>query len=649
MSLAVFLAICAAGSLLGLLALPFPRLARLVGVVALIAAFVAALTIKPADELTVGQVQLATSWYAGLFLSTATLCCLIVCLLGLVVGWPERLAPAALATFAGLAVAFTATDPGVVFAAVAASAIPAVLVAIGSSSRSTEASEPAVATHALDVSLSELRTLGLIAAGALIASVVVLQPGWTASDPTFVFALAYLALGLAVAVRFGAVPFHVPAARLSKSSVKLGLALPLVWIPAGLGIVTLSWSTSVFQMRSDWLDAAVAGLQVIAVATLILGALGALLHEEIEEIATYSIIQDAAFVLLALAARDADAAGPMRLWLLTFIVAKSALVAWVAALSATFGSSQLQDLRGWLRRAPILGLALAAIVVATLGWPGSAVFDARATLIRLALPSEVQFLGIAAVLLSISYYGRLVAVGLMAPGERVRSSNGERPRRPKSLVAASGAVASASVAPAPEAAADAAPSARRSRARASRAAARALSAAAPLEVSAAPESRGPRRPANVNRAAGTARRSLAKALRRFGSACVRSIRGAVPDARQLPLAWRLNRTLETSLLVLGISALSVAIAFGSFGASRASSSGISLDAVLAPTPQLPVTGNDAPLGPSPTPSIGTTGSPAPSSASASPSGSGTGPTGSASPGTSPSASSSGLPSQLTGD
>src|ERR1035437_6385158 len=262
----------------------------------------------------------------------------------------------------------------------------------------------------------------------------------------------------------------------------------------------------------------------------------------------------------------------------------------------------------------------------------------------------------------------------MAPGERVRSSNGERPRRPKSLVAASGAVASASVAPAPEAAADAAPSARRSRARASRAAARALSATTPAEVSAAPESRGPRRPANVNRAAGPPRRSLAKALRRFGSACVRSIRGAVPDARQLPLAWRLNRTLETSLLVLGISALSVAIAFGSFGASRASSSGISLDAVLAPTPQLPVTGNDAPLGPSPTPSIGTTGSPAPSSASASPSGSGTGPTGSglpgggapppapaprrgggpappasAPPGTSPSASSSGLPSQLTGD
>ena len=127
MSLVPFLIVCAVGAVLGLLTLPFPRLARLVGVVALAGAFVAALAIKPVDELTIGQVQLATSWYSGLFLSAATASCLIVCLLGLAVGWPERLAPAALATFGGLAVAFTATDPGVVFAAVAAAAVPAAL------------------------------------------------------------------------------------------------------------------------------------------------------------------------------------------------------------------------------------------------------------------------------------------------------------------------------------------------------------------------------------------------------------------------------------------------------------------------------------------------------------------------------------------
>src|ERR1035437_2598071 len=512
MSLVPFLVVCGVGAFLGMLALQFPQRPCLLGVGALAVAFLAALAIKPSDQLTVGHVQLATSWYAGLFLSSAVACCLMVCILGLAVGWPERLAPAALATFGGLAVAFTATDPSVVFAAIAASAVPAILVAIGSRSEA----------RVLDVSLAELRTLGLIAAGALIASALVLQPGWTTSDPTFVFAVAYLALGLAVAVRFGAVPFHVPAARLSKSKVKLGLALSLVWIPAGLGIVTLSWSTSVFQRQGEWLDAAVAGLQVIAVATLILGALGALLHEELEEIATYSIVQDAAFVILALAARDANAAEPTRLWLLAFIVAKSALVAWVVTLSSTHGSSKLQDLRGWFRRSPILGVALIGIVIATLGWPGSAVSEARDTLIRLALPSQLQFLGIVAVFGAIAYYGRLIAVGLMAPGELVKSSDGERPRWPQSPLAVA---------------------AKTSRTRAARAALRAPAVKAPQAEKAAP-----------GNATSVAARSISGAAGRLRSGAVRSIRAAIALARQLPAAWRLNRRLETSLLVLGISA-----------------------------------------------------------------------------------------------
>ena len=653
MSLVPFLVVCVAGALLGLLTLPLPRLARLVGVAALVAAFLTALTIKPGDQLTIGQVELDTSWYAGLFLSAATASCLILCVLGLAVGWPERLAPAALATFGGLAVAFTATDPGVVLAAAAASAVPAILVAIGSRSGSPAIQE-AAATHNVDVSLAELRTLGLIAVGALIAGAAVLQPGWTTSDPTVVFALAYVALWLAIAVRFGAVPFHVPAARLSKGRARLGLPLPLVWIPSGIAIVALSWGTSLFQMQSDWLNAAVAGLQVVAVATLILGALGALLHEELEEIATYSIIQDAAFVLLALAARDADAAEPTRLWLLAFIVAKSALVAWVAALSSTFGSSRLQDLRGWLRRSPILGLSLVAIVVATLGWPGSAVFEARATLVRLALPSPLHFLGIAAVLLAIAYYGRLIAVGLMAPGERVRSSAGERPRWPESTPPTVVAVASAT--PDPIA------TARSPRARAARASSKAPSVTAPAVAETIRQEQATGRSAAVNHAAGASVQFLSKATGRLRATSVRSPHAGVAFLRQLPGVWRLNRTLETSLLVLAISTISVAIAFGGFGASKAASTGISLDAAVAATPLLPINGNGVPSsGPLPTPSAGPASTQSAPTVSAPPSVAASSPVSSASSGPSaplgPSASSrptsspssSALPSQLTGN
>ena len=203
------------------------------------------------------------------------------------------------------------------------------------------------------------------------------------------------------------------------------MVLSLVWIPTGFGLVALSWDASIIGVPGDWLDRAVLAVQVVAVATLILGAVGAMLHDEIEEIVVYSIVQDAGFILLALTARSDDAASPARLWLLVFVIAKSALVAWAAAVSWAFESSSLGDLRGWLRRSPILGLALVAIVAATLGWPGSPVFEARDTLVSLGLPGSLHFLGTAAMLLSLAYYARLLAIGLMTPTATVRRAEGD--------------------------------------------------------------------------------------------------------------------------------------------------------------------------------------------------------------------------------
>lgn len=420
MTLLVFVAICAAGSVLGLLAQPFPKVARIVGLAGLAAAFASALFIGAADTLTAGQVDLFASWYGGLFLTVAAVVSLGLCLLGLTSGWPERFAPAVLATLGGLAIALSATDPSVALVAAAASASPAVLVAARAGRLSFLA----------DVRLAELRTLALIVAGAMFAAVVALVSAWNSDDPTPVVGLAILGLGVALAVRSGAVPFHVPAARFSRTSNRLAPALALVLIPAGLGLVAVSWSVGTYGFFGDWLNGAVGVIQAIAVMTLILGAVGALLHDQVEEIGAYSIVQDAAFVLLAFAARDPGVEQPTRIWLLVFVAAKSGLLAWVAATSWAFGSSSLTDLRGWLRRAPILGLALLAVVVATVGWPGNPVFEARSTLVRLGLPSQLGLLGPIAMLLSLAYYARLFGVGLLTPGDGVQAADGERPRWP---------------------------------------------------------------------------------------------------------------------------------------------------------------------------------------------------------------------------
>lgn len=504
MTLIVFLFVCVVGMLLGLLALPYVRVARLIAIVSVASALAAALLIVPGDGTSLGEVQLQATWFGGFFLSALAASCLLLCLIGLLTGWPERLAPAALAMLAGVGIAVSSTDPTVAVAAAAAATAPAALVA------SRIRSSPLGVT----VGIAELRTLALVVTASLLAGVTILNTNWNAEDPTFVLALAFLVLAAAVAVRSGAVPFHVPAALLSRSGEGLGLVLSLVWIPTSFALVVLSWNATIFGVPGDWLDRAVVAVQVVAVATLILGAVGAMLHDEIEEIAVYSIVQDTGFVLLALTARDADAVGPARLWLLVFVVAKSALVAWAATASWAFETSNLDELRGWLRRAPILGLALIAIVIATIGLPGSPVFEARSTLVSLGLPGWAHFLGLAAILLSLAYFARLLIVGLLPASAQVSRAGADWPRwpHPAKVEPASAELLEASVSP-DAAAAEAEPAHR-----------------------------------------------LHLSLR-----------------HRLAAAWRLNRPFQASLLVLATALIAALISFGGLGSTGASESGISLD------------------------------------------------------------------------
>jgi NADH:ubiquinone oxidoreductase subunit 2 (subunit N) len=544
MTLLVFIVVCVTGMLLSLTVAQFERLSRATGISALGLALAAALLIDPADTATVGEVQLAGSWFAGFFLATLTASSLLLCLCGLMTGWPERLAPAALAALTGFGVAVFATDPTVALMAAAAATTPAALVA--GRVRSTPLGT--------SVGIAELRTLALVVVASTLAAATVLNTNWTAADSTFILAAAFLALAGAVAVRSGAVPFHLPAALLSRSGEGLGLVLSLVWVPSGFALVALSWNSTVYGVPGDWLDRTVLAVQLVALATLILGAVGAILHDEVEEIVAYSIVQDAGFILLALTARDAEAAQPARLWLLVFVLAKSALVAWAAAVSWSFKTSNLVRLRGWLRRSPLLGVALALIVVATLGWPGSDVFESRAALARLGLPEPLRFAGLAATLLALVCYLRLLGAGLMPESEEVQEAAGERLRLPHSAAA---------------------------------------------------EAESERDHAAEETDLSADRRSRRRHRQSRGQAL---------------LAMRLNRPLETSLLVTAGAALAAAVAFGGFDAPQATQSGIALDEVTVPLapadyqpgPDVTVEPSASPT-PSPAPTLEISPSPTPES------------------------------------
>jgi NADH-quinone oxidoreductase subunit N len=645
MILGLFLVVCAIGGISGVAVRSQGRFGELIGLACLAVAAAAALALGRGEPVTVGDVQLSATSYTSAFLAVGAGACLLLCLVGVTAGGISRIAPAALATFGGFGVALTAADPRVSLMAGAAATAAGTLAAVH---------RPADPDR--DGRLAEIRILALVSGCLLFAAVVVLRPPWAGGDGRAI-ALAFLGLTLAVAVRSGVVPFHIPAAHLSRNAIPMAPALLLVWIPAGLATLALAWSPLAFQVRSDWMTVGVAAIQIVAVATIILGALGALVHDELEEVACYSIVSDAGFILLALAARTEAAAEPARLWLLVFVAAKTGLVAWVAATSRAFGSSHLGRLRGWLRRTPLLGLCLLLIAAATVGWPGSEVAHARAELVRLGLPSGLGVMTGLAALLSIAYYARLFLIGALAPTKSVRESWSERPRLGFGLGSRAGgttgrAEASESAVPVPStgdggAANEEVPVGRAEESAAGAAEADGGTAAEPAQAVEAAEAAGKPKRKRRSRAsaaqetpptisaelpatestgseagpAGIARTSAEGASESPTAATSAGTEPKVVDLviprprgprmslrHRLPLIWRLNRTLEVSLVVLAAASLSLVVAAGSFGTSSAAQFGIPLGTpahatpTATPAPSLPPTQAPLPTG-TPAPSV----------------------------------------------
>jgi formate hydrogenlyase subunit 3/multisubunit Na+/H+ antiporter MnhD subunit len=235
-----------------------------------------------------------------------------------------------------------------------------------------------------------------------------------------VFGLAYLAFAIAVAIRFGAIPFHAWAARLTDTVPESTLPLVTAWAPAAFAIVALAWAdASIAPLGADIdLDAVRFVVLAIAVASIVLASVAAFIQDDIEHVVGYAIIGDAGVVLLAVAALDPAAWAPARTWILAFVVARSAFAAWAAATRTTFFTGRVEDLRGWAIRSPALAAILALVIIATIGVPGLAAFDARGAIVQAAINGPIAALILLGTLSPLAYYGRLLSVGASRPEGR---------------------------------------------------------------------------------------------------------------------------------------------------------------------------------------------------------------------------------------
>lgn len=571
MTILPFLGIVFAAAALSLLTRRNAAISTLIGIAGLVVATFAAAAISSDETIALGGGEIVGSAYLRLFVWLGSLVALLLAVLGLATVSHRHAPGVLLGSIGAAALALSLADVRVAIVAATAGGLIGILVTLA---------VPATG-RGVAVAARELRALAVAGALAVLAAAWIGRPlGTLASEPA-VFGLAYLGFAAAVAIRFGAIPFHFWAARLADAAPEIALPMLMAWGPAAFAVVALAWADQSVAPLLLPLAAERALVIVVGVASVVLGSLAAWIQDDLEHVVGYTIIADAGIAILGLAALDPAAWEPARTWLLAFVVARSALAGWAVAIRAAFGTRRVDELRGWAIRAPLLGVAFVLIVVGSIGLPGLAAWNARATLIDLTVGGPLGLLVMLGALGPLAVYARLAWLGIGSPGEAAARAPSERPVWVGPLIGR-------------------------------------------------PADGGSGAPGRVGRA-GAGALAGARAAARGGAAPAERVGPIAREAAGLlatgPAALAANRVLIAALLVVALSVLSVAVSAGSFGLAAAA--GAAPGRVPPPAgTEPPGVGTPSPAVPTPSAGVATP-SVAPSVAPGSP------PAGSGSPGVSP--------------
>lgn len=419
MSVLAFVAVATAAAALATLARDARHLGTLVGFGAVVAAFVAALFVRPDSPLRIGTGALAGSDHLRLVLTLCLAGGLLVLLVARLATWQPSAPGALLGGAAGIGLALGLADAPTALLGAAAATIAASVLALGNPAAPSRIRALARELRGAATSL----VVGLVAAGIVPAA----SGGGVPAEPAAA-ALVLTGVGLVVAHRFGAIPLHARVSRLADVAPSGALPILAAWLPAAWGLVILGWAPAALGAYTPGLDLERGLIVALALLTLLLGTVAAFVQDEVEHVVAYTIVTDAGIALLALAALDPGARDAARGWLLVFATTRTALIGWTIAFRAAFGTGRLRETSGWLRRAPALGVALVGILVAAVGWPGLAVWDLRLAILQSATAGPALLLAYAGSLGTGLAICRMLAVGGGRPSAAVAASAGELPR-----------------------------------------------------------------------------------------------------------------------------------------------------------------------------------------------------------------------------
>jgi len=252
--------------------------------------------------------------------------------------------------------------------------------------------------------------------------------------------LALLTVGLFIAgfgFKMGLVPFHMwlpdayegapptISALLAAGTKKAGFAAALRVIVMGTMALHVEWTLA---------------LGVVAIMTMTIGNLAAIMQKNLTRMLAYSSIGQAGYILIGLSIAPFSQIGIQAslFHILNHAVMKGAAFIAAAGIISTLAVSHLDKIRGLGKRMPITSLGMVVSLLALAGVPPLNGFWSKLMLFGAAIDagpavSWAPYLAIAGVLnsaLSLAYYGWIIRKMYFEEGE-----SDKRVKEPKSIVA----------------------------------------------------------------------------------------------------------------------------------------------------------------------------------------------------------------------
>jgi len=343
-----------------------------------------------------------------------------------------------LATIGMVLVAYS-TDLVMLFVAWELMSIPTYIL-VGFMKKNPSSNEAALKYFLFGALSSAIIVYGISIAYGLTGSTNIGEviQGYATLDPSML-PLALLSVGMFIAgfgFKMGLVPFHqwLPdtyegaptpiTALLAAATKKAGFAATIRVIVLGMVVLNLDWTLA---------------LGIIAVMTMTIGNIAAIMQKNLTRMLAYSSIAHAGYILIGLALAPHTSLGLQGslYHIMNHAIMKGAAFIAVAGIVTTLAVTNLDKLQGLGRRMPITALGLVISLFALAGVPPLSGFWSKLMLFGSALDAGsviwwAPWLAVAGVLnsaLSLAYYGWITRK-MYFEGETEK-----RVKEPKSIIA----------------------------------------------------------------------------------------------------------------------------------------------------------------------------------------------------------------------